>query len=63
MPTTSLRGHWLFLLSEPEAIALCLGAADVLPCTPMAMPRAVAGESTPHPGAQDSDDTRVVTLR
>ena len=29
--TAGLRGHWLFLVSEREAISICLGSAELPP--------------------------------
>ena len=56
VPTTGLRGHWLFLISEQEAIPICLGTSDILPDAPHA-PRYAAAK------ADDNSDVRVVNLR
>ena len=64
VPTTGLRGHWLFLISEPEAISLCLDAQEARPGNPRASPPSVAGDLTRPAGARahDGDDTRVIAL-
>ena len=65
VPTSGLRGRWVFLLSEREAISLCLDNSDVLLGNPQLALRAAAGDTTPRAAARadDGDDTRLVTLR
>ena len=57
VPTAGLRGHWLFLITEREAMSVCVGNAE-LPTEP---PRAPSGRPPPSPTAGDSEE-RVVEL-
>lgn len=59
VPTAGLRGHWLFLTTEREAISVCVGNAAL----PPAPPRAPSGRHPrmASPTAGDSEE-RVVEL-
>ena len=59
VPTAGLRGHWLFLITEREAISVCVENAE-LPPEP---PRAASGRHPrmASPTAGDSEE-RVVEL-
>ena len=59
VPTAGLRGHWLFLITEREAMSVCVGNAE-LPTEP---PRASSGlhPRMASPTAGDSEE-RVVEL-
>ena len=61
--TAGLRGHWLFLISEREAISVCVGNAELPPEAPQRAEeqRLSRGRPPPSPTADDSD-ARVVEL-
>ena len=57
--TAGLRGHWLFLITEREAISVCAGNAELPP-----EPRApFERHPPPSPAAGDSEERVVELLR
>ena len=57
--TAGLRGHWLFLITEREAISVCAGNAEFPP-----EPRApFERHPPPSPAAGDSEERVVELLR
>ena len=62
--TTGLRGHWLFLISEREAISLCVGNAELPPEPPRAVEqRCISGRhSSMATPTVDDRDAKVVEL-
>ena len=60
--TAGLRGHWLFLISEREAIATCLGSTDH-PANPAREQLHTSGRPIPPRTASDSDERVVELLR
>ena len=56
--TAGLRGHWLFLITEREAISVCAGNAEF-----PSEPRATFERPPPSPTAGDSEERVVELLR
>ena len=60
--TSGLRGHWLFLISEREAISLCVGVTEPLPEAPRRAEEDRRHSGRPSPQSEDDADDRVVEL-
>jgi hypothetical protein len=63
--TQGLRGHWLFLISEREAISVCVGSSELplgAPSHPEERPR-IRGHTLPPGADEDSEDSVVDLLR
>ena len=62
--TAGLRGHWLFLISEREAISVCVGNAEHPPEPPRAVEQhCTSGRRSPMASSTARDaDARVVEL-
>ena len=64
--TAGLRGHWLFLISEREAISLCVGNAELPPEPPRALEQCCTSgrhSSMATPTVDDRDANVVELLR
>ena len=58
---TGLRGHWLFLISEREAISLCVGNAQLPPEPPRSVEQRCISEC--HTPMDDPDrDVKIVEI-